>query len=124
MNFFKKFNYRPEPVSPDPVLESIIQNLNNILNTRMGYGSPLADFGIRDMNEYTSRGHIANAVMDEVRRNIELYEPGVEILDISIDNDTNPFKLSFKIECRIKESARSMKMVFDTVMNSVHVDNL
>jgi len=124
VNFFQKFNYRHKTRSLDPVLESIIDNLNNILNTRMGYGSPLADFGIRDMNEYTSKGHIASAVMDELRRNIELYEPGVELIDVAIEDDTNPFKLSFKIECRIKESARSMKMVFDTVMNSIHVDNL
>lgn len=123
MSFFQKFNYRTGPVSIDPVLESIIENLNNVLNTRMGYGSPLADFGIRDMNEYTSRAHIASAVMEEVRRNIESYEPGLELLNIEVDNDSNPFKLSFNIECRIKKNARSLKMVFDTVMNSIHVDN-
>ena len=111
-------------MSKDPVLNSIIANLNNILNTRMGYGSPIKDFGIRDMNEYTSRDHISSAVMEEVKRNIELYEPGVELIDITIDDDTSSFKLSFKIECRIKKNARSLRMVFDTVLNSVYVNNL
>lgn len=119
MAFFRKFVRHSELQSEDPEMTGIVANLNNILNTRKGYGSMLRDFGIRDMNEFISREHIALAVIDEVRANIEKYEPRVELVEITRVVDDNPLRLSFQIECRLRDTSQSLHMVFDTACSSI-----
>ncbi len=119
MAFFGKFVRRTGLRNENEELNGIVSNLNNILNTRKGYGSILRDFGIRDMNEFISREHIALAVIEEVKANIEKYEPRVELVSITRVDDDNPLRLSFQIECRLRETQQSLHMVFDTVYSSV-----
>jgi len=123
MPFFDKFTSRSTHSPENPELVSIIDNLNNILNTKREYGSFIADFGIRDLNEYTSQDHIAAAIIDEVKVNIEKYEPRVEIINISRSEDSNPFHIAFNIECEVRKNSRSLHMVFDSVFNSVQIED-
>jgi type VI secretion system protein len=123
MPFFDKFTSRSTHSPENPELVSIIDNLNNILNTKREYGSFLADFGIRDLNEYTSQDHIATAIIDEVKENIEKYEPRVEIINISRSEDRNPFHIAFNIECEVRKNAQSLHMIFDSVFNSVQIED-
>lgn len=119
MALFGKFVRRSGLRNENEELNGIVSNLNNILNTRKGYGSILKDFGIRDMNEFISREHIALAVIEEVKANIEKYEPRVELVSITRVDDDNPLRLSFQIECRLRGTQQSLHMVFDTVYSSV-----
>ena len=105
----------------DPVLESIVKNLNNILNTKRDYGSFLKDYGIRDLNEYSSRTAIAEAVIGEVKESIRRFEPRVELKDVSLVNEDNPLHLAFKIDCFVHRGNRSLRLVFDTIFNSCQV---
>lgn len=123
MPFFDKFTSKSTPLQENSELISIIDNLNNILNTKRGYGSFLADFGIRDLNEYTSQDDIAIAVINEVKENIEKYEQRVEIVNITRSEDSNPFHIAFNIECVVRKNARSLHMVFDSVFKSVQIEN-
>jgi type VI secretion system protein len=123
MPFFDKFTSRSTPLPENPELISIIDNLNNILNTKREYGSFLADFGIRDLNEYTSQDDIAMAVINEVEENIEKYEPRVEIVNITRAEDSNPFNIAFNIECVVRKNAQSLHMVFDSVFNNVQIED-
>jgi type VI secretion system lysozyme-like protein len=117
MAFFRKFDRTPGMKSVDPYLASIVENLNNILNTKKDYGSFLTDLGIRDLNEYRSRDDISTILMEEVRKNIEEYEPRVEIVDITPQKTEMSFVLSFKIECIVRNNAESLRMVFDTLFS-------
>lgn len=119
MALLRKFMNHSGSRAGDPELNSIISNLNNILNTRKGYGSILRDFGIRDMNEFLSREHIALAVIEEVKTNIANYEPRVELVEITRADDNNPLRLSFHIKCMLRETSQSLHMVFDTLYSSV-----
>jgi type VI secretion system lysozyme-like protein len=117
MAFFNKFDRTPGMKSIDPYLASIVENLNNILNTKKDYGSFLTDLGIRDLNEYRSRDDILNILMEEVKKNIEEYEPRVEIVDITPQKTEKSFVLSFKIECIVRNNSESLRMVFDTLFS-------
>lgn len=117
MAFFRKFDHTPGMKSSDPYLASIVENLNNILNTKKDYGSFLTDLGIRDLNEYRSRDDISTILMEEVRKNIEEYEPRVEIVDITPQKTEMSFVLSFKIECIVRNNSESLRMVFDTLFS-------
>ncbi|MBW2173057.1 MAG: type VI secretion system baseplate subunit TssE [Deltaproteobacteria bacterium] len=117
MAFFDKFDRESREKSVDQYLANIVENLNNVLNTKKGFGSFLDDLGIRDLNEYRSRDDIAAVVIEEVKKNIEQFEPRVELVDISPQRTDNPFVLSFKIECIVRTNAASLNMVFDTLFN-------
>ena len=103
------------------LIKSIVDNLNHVLNTKKGYGSFLADFGIRDMNEYSSRDQLAVAIMQEVQYNIEQYEPRLQIISIAIEDNKDPFRISFKIECRLKETQKALLMEFNSVYNDFRI---
>lgn len=105
------------------IIKSIIDNLNHVLNTKKGYGSFLTDFGIRDMNEYSSRAQLAVAIMHEVKFNIEQYEPRLQIINISIEDNNDPFRISFKIECRLKDTQKALLMEFNSVYNDYRIKN-
>jgi type VI secretion system lysozyme-like protein len=117
MAFFRKFDRTPGMKAIDPYLASIVENLNNILNTKKDYGSFLTDLGIRDLNEYRSRDDISTILMEEVKKNIEDYEPRVEIVDITPQKTEMSFVLSFKIECIVRNNSESLRMVFDTLFS-------
>jgi type VI secretion system lysozyme-like protein len=117
MAFFNKFDRTPGMKSIDPYLASIVENLNNILNTKKDYGSFLTDLGIRDLNEYRSRDDISIILMEEVKKNIEEYEPRVKLVDITPQKTEMSFVLSFKIECIVRNNSESLRMVFDTLFS-------
>ena len=100
---------------------SIILNLNNILNTRKGYGSFLPDLGIQDMNEYRSHTAISKEVMKQVKRNIELYEPRLENISIKIKKSDDPARLYFDIECTVKNSKRVFLLTFDSFVQKFQI---
>ena len=122
MGFLNKFTEKSKFDKKNQVVYSIMENLNNILNTKKGYGSFLHDFGIRDMNQYSSREHLASAIMDEVKFGIEKYEPRLQFISISLKDSNDIFSLSFEIECRVKDAAQNLLMEFDSVFNSFKVN--
>lgn len=121
MDLFSKFDDGTTTGRKDRELHEIIDNLNYVLNTKKEYGSFLADFGIRDMNEYSSRDHLAVAIMEEVKYNIEHYEPRLELIKISTEKTDDPFRISFKIECRLRDTQRELIMEFNSVYNDFRI---
>jgi len=121
MALFSKFSSAPRGDDERAYLSSIVENLNNVLNTKRDYGSPLPDFGVRDLSEHNNRDDIALAVIQEVRECIERYEPRVSLEKIAFVNDDNPMWLSFTIECSVRHNARTLRMTFDTVFGKMAV---
>ncbi len=121
MALFNKF-MKQEASPEDAEALEIIDNLNNVVYTRRGYGSFLPDFGIRHLSEYRTRDDIALAVMREVKESIQRYEPRVEVDGITLEDANNPLRLSFTIACTIRDTSRSLRMVFDTVFGKFAVD--
>jgi type VI secretion system lysozyme-like protein len=104
------------------LIESIVANLTNVLNTKRDFGSPLPDLGIRSLTEYSSRDQIALAVMNDVREAIEKYEPRLILEDIAIAPSDSPFRLSFTIHCSIIDGTKKLAVSFDTVFGSFAVE--
>ncbi|MCG8472684.1 MAG: type VI secretion system baseplate subunit TssE [Desulfobacterales bacterium] len=124
MSFFDRFRPNHTGGQSDHSIRGIVNNLNNILNSRQGYGSFLVGFGIRDMNEYSSRDQLSLAIMEEIRFNIETYEKRVELIDLAIEDISDPFRLAFKLECRVRETHESLLMEFNSVNKNLHIKNL
>jgi len=123
MALFSKFGDRSPGAGKNDDLQNIIENLNYVLNTKKDFGSFLPDFGIRDMNEFSSRDQLAAVIMDEVKYNIEHYEPRLQLMKISIEENHDPFRISFKIECRVKDTQKALFMEFNSVYNDFNIKN-
>jgi type VI secretion system lysozyme-like protein len=124
MALFSKFGDSSSIGHKDRDLLNVIENLNHILNTKKGYGSFLKEYGIRDMNEYSSRDQLAVAIMEEVKYNIEQYETRLQLVNISIEDNRDPFRISFKIECRLKDTQKALFMEFNSVYNDFRIKNI
>jgi type VI secretion system lysozyme-like protein len=123
MALFKKYTNSSTAGRKDKDLQDIIENLNYVLNSKKGFGSFLQDFGIRDMSECSSRDHLAAVIMEEVKYNIEHYEPRLQLVKISTEKTNDPFRISFKIECRMKDTQKALFMEFNSVYNDFHLKN-
>ena len=123
MVFFNKFLPDAHAKLIEPYLKSIVDNLNNILNTKRDYGSFLVNFGISDLSEYTSREFISVAVKEEVKQNIELYEPRVKLVDIVMEENDDPFVISLRINCIVRDLSQTIQIAFDTFFNKFHVED-
>ena len=121
MALFRKFLIRDDGVQDN--IRDIVENLNNILNTKRGYGSVLDDYGIRDINEFNDKNGMAEIIVDEVIRCITKYEPRVEVVQVEKEAGGGLFQISFTIQCMIQETRQTMNMVFDTVGNQFMVEN-
>jgi type VI secretion system lysozyme-like protein len=121
MSLFSKFDDSTTAGEKDKGLQDIIENLNYVLNAKKGFSSFLPDFGIRDMSECSSRDHLAAAIMEEVKYNIEHYEPRLELIKISTEKTDDPFRISFKIECRLRDTQRALIMEFNSVYNDFRI---
>lgn len=104
-------------------LQKIVANLNRVLNTKRGYGSFLQDFGITDLNEFTSRDILVIRIMEEVKRNIELYEPRLKLVNIAVKDNNESFRISFDINCILKETKKALVMEFNSVYNNFNIKN-
>lgn len=122
MAFFDKFTASDNPLGQRAPVEAILQNLENVLNTKRGWGSPLHDYGISTLTEYTSRESIARAVMDEISECIERYEPRLRLESIEVENQERaPFRLSFTLRCALLEGAQTVRVSVNTMFGSVDV---
>ncbi|MDY0186839.1 MAG: type VI secretion system baseplate subunit TssE [Syntrophus sp. (in: bacteria)] len=122
MALFNKFRDRSVTGREDEI-KDILDNLNHVLNTKKGYGSFLSDFGIRDMNQFSSRDQLATVIMEEVQHNIEQYEPRLQVVKISVEDHPDPFRISFKIECLVKNTQKELFMEFNSVHHDFHIKN-
>ena len=122
MGLFRKFAVRAPEFHENQDVLDIIDNLNNILNTKKDYGSPLAGFGVRDISAYCSRSDIARVIMEEIRYNVEAFEPRLRIVSIDEQDEKDPMRLSFRLQCALRDTARELEVVFDSRTNHFTLD--
>ncbi|EFI34727.1 GPW/gp25 family protein [Desulfonatronospira thiodismutans ASO3-1] len=95
-------------------LQDILQNLNSILNTKKHYGAPLGDLGMDDMNYHSSRGLLASKMAEQIKENVERYEPRLRIVSVEPTESENPLHLSFVLVCELRDKSQKLKVVFDS----------
>ena len=121
MSLFQKFVTKK---STETLLFSIVRNLNQILNSKKGFSSYVKQFGIGDWNVYKSRHKIIETILDEIKENIELYEPRVKLLDIEEVDSEVASRLRFEMKCVILNKNKPIYVIFDSILNDIIVENI
>ena len=85
-------------------LEDVIENLGNVLRTKRGAGYFLPNFGLSDTGYRTSEEMITGLTA-EIRENVRLYEPRVELIDVDdeYDDDGDRVRLVIQMKLRSKD---------------------
>jgi type VI secretion system protein len=105
-------------------LLSVLRNLENVLNTKRGWGSFLPDFGMSALTEHASRDIVADAVIRELQECVARFEPRLRIDKLSRDDrETNPFWLSFTMQCSVITATQTVKVSINTVFGGVTISN-
>jgi len=115
MALFEKFDYgRKRKYLSNLPLENIIENINNILNTQKSYGSFLNDFGVLDFRDYQICDEFITRLINEIKNNIETFEPRMKINEITVEKVNKPGQIFLRVVSHVGEQQHIFNIVFDT----------
>jgi type VI secretion system protein len=99
-------------------LDSVVVNIQKMLNVRMGSVTALEQFGMPDFNDVVNQ--FPDAVLyirNSIQHFIEDYEPRLESVNVYYIPDADqPLLLKYGIEGRLRYEQQVSKVMFDTVL--------
>jgi len=103
----RKFPHALDRAVPDE-MSDVVSNVRTLLNARRGAGSFIDTFGI-DVAQFRAAGDAIVALQAQVRENLQLYEPRLELLEVEelYDDDGKPY---LELNCRLKSSGEILRI--------------
>lgn len=92
-------------------LEDVIQNLNHVLGTKRGSSYFLRTFGLTDVGYRTPEEMIVQLTA-EIKENIELYEPRVELLGVDEVYDEGR-RARLVVHLRLRDGSARLRLSVD-----------
>ncbi|XXF80708.1 GPW/gp25 family protein [Myxococcaceae bacterium GXIMD 01537] len=93
-------------------LEDVLRNLGYLLRAKRGAASFLPTFGLTETGFRTAEEMLVK-LTEEIRENIRLYEPRVELTEIEEDHDGENGHPRLIVHCRLKASQQPVSLVVD-----------
>ena len=117
--------YEENPASrsayhPAQEVQSIIDHLQRLLNTRVGSASIAEDYGIPDLTNVIGNEHsqMVTDLKQSIQQAITRYEPRLRNVKIVIESDEEDvFSLRFKAEGYIV-GGENLPVIFETVIST------
>ncbi|OJH40287.1 GPW/gp25 family protein [Cystobacter ferrugineus] len=106
------FLYRKFLGREDSPLEDVLCNLGNLLRAKRGAASFLPGFGLSETGFRTAE-EMLSQLGAEIRENIRLYEPRVELMEIEEDYEGDSGRLRLVVHCRLRSSSEPLSVVLD-----------
>ncbi len=105
---------------PTTELEDVVRNLSNVLGTKRGTGYFLPNFGTSDVGFRTPEEMVV-ALTAEIRENVRLWEPRVEVIDIDEDWDDAGKRTRLSVRMRLRASGEKLQVVVDLAKRTFDV---
>ena len=123
MSFLRRFALTPnKSTGLEAEIESVLWNLNHVLNTKRYYGSMVAEYGIDDLSHCTSRDALTKALIERISACIELYEPRIELLEITPQPATASNRVALTLDCTLEGKSQAFDICFETSMSRINVE--
>lgn len=103
-------------------LEDIIQNLNHVLRSKRGTGYFLRNFGLSEVGFRTPE-EMVTSLSAELRENIRLFEPRVQLVDIDEDYDDEGGRSHLIVALRLRSSKERLRIVVDLQKNTLDIQS-
>lgn len=101
-------------------LSDVIRNLNHVLRSKRETGYFLRNFGLSEVGFRTPE-EMVTTLTAELRENIRLYEPRVEVIDVDEDYDDDGGRARLVVLLRLRGAKERLEIVFDLRKNSFDV---
>lgn len=115
-----------DPLRPPDEVQSILENLRAILNTRVGDSTSASGFGIIDLADLVHNFPNAAQIMEKsIRATVGEYEPRLKQVRVRLIPSDDPLKLVFEIAARLAGDRHQGMVRVRTEVNSsgrVHVE--
>jgi type VI secretion system protein len=115
-----------DPLRPPDEVQSILENLRAILNTRIGDSTSASGFGIIDLADLVHNFPNAAQIMEKsIRATVGEYEPRLKQVRVRLLPSEDPLKLVFEIAARLAGDRHQGMVRVRTEVNSagrVHVE--
>lgn len=106
------FLYRKFLKGEETPLEDVLRNLGYLLRSKRGAASFLPGFGLTETGFRTAE-EMLTQLSEEIRENIRLYEPRVEVTEIEEDYDDEGGHPRLVVHCRLKSTQEQLSVVLD-----------
>jgi type VI secretion system protein len=115
-----------DPLRPADEVQSILENLRAILNTRIGDSMSASGFGIIDLADLVHNFPNAAQIMEKsIRATVGEYEPRLKQVRVRLVPSDDPLTLVFEIAARLAGDRHQGMVRVRTEVNSsgrVHVE--
>lgn len=109
MSFLNKFRQEKEKKG---IRESLLEHLNDLLNTKRGFGSYPTDLGLDSYVYLGSDRKIILQIMADIKHCFEKYERRIREVEVSSVPNESRFFLSFIIKCKIENKPHAFQLSF------------
>jgi predicted component of type VI protein secretion system len=96
----------------ETLLEEVLRNLRNLLSAKRGAASFLQGFGLSETGFRTAE-EMLSQLSEEIRENIRLYEPRVEVIEVEEDYEGENGRLRLLVHCRLRHTAEPLSVLID-----------
>uniref|UniRef100_UPI0035A0447C type VI secretion system baseplate subunit TssE n=1 Tax=Glaesserella sp. TaxID=2094731 RepID=UPI0035A0447C len=109
------------------VIRSVKKNIELVLNSRQGCTLCAPDFGLKDFNDSTATTRsLSQAIITDIRSNIDRYEPRVKISRIEyIPDPYDVLQLNFRLTCIVllkqKNELTELNIILDSANKKFRV---
>ena len=101
-------------------IDDVMRNLSNVLRTKREIGYFRRDFGLSEVGFRTPE-QMVSTLSAEIRQNIRLYEPRVELVDIDEAYDDAGQRAQLIVRLRLRSANERLQIVIDLHKNSIDV---
>lgn len=120
MAFMNRFS---ELTRGDSALDSIVDNLNHILNAREGYGWVVRDYGIGKYAVETNSLGAAKTLMEEILKDILAFEPRLKNPVLTTQGRDSDMWLHMSLTCDMNGHKQSFNVRFHQIYGKIEVES-
>ena len=117
---FLRRKFLKESSSNFSEVDDILENLSNVLSTKRGVGSFLRNFGLTETG-YRTQNEMLNTLTRELRENILLFEPRVEIVEIDENYDEDSGRSALSVELVVKSTGKPLHFSMDSKLRQLQL---
>jgi predicted component of type VI protein secretion system len=95
----------------ETLTEDVLRNLGNLLRAKRGAASVLPSFGLTETG-FRTAAEMLTQLTQEIRENIALYEPRVEVTEIE-QGTASDGRPCLVVHCRLRGTQEALSVVFE-----------
>jgi hypothetical protein len=104
---------RPAALSKEAISMRVLQDLENVLNSKLDYASFMPGFGVKDVSEYNNKDDLIKLIIEEIERNVNAWLPSIEVVSIMSIPEGDLSRIHAKIDYRLRDTGNILHIYTD-----------